>query len=147
MAEQALANGGADVVRTALTGMAAVCRRQGDDLWLAIGVGTAPFEVSGIRLGDGPYGTYTLSGRVGRHSRGGASLVRVGNDSDLGYSVRLAPGQQDFHVSVPKDRAQNLRIRTWDGTGWVGPALLTVDGRLPKETALTVPGTTPFDKR
>jgi hypothetical protein len=147
MAEQALANGGADVVRTALTGMAAVCRRQGDDLWLAIGVGTAPFEVSGIRLGDGPYGTYTLSGQVTIRPNGSPSLIHIGNETELGYSMPLTADKRPFYVSVPRDRALNLRIRTWDGTGWVGPALLTVDGRLPKETALTVPGTTPFDKR
>lgn len=141
MAERALANGGDALVGTALTGMAAVCRRQDDDLWLAIGVGDAPFEVQAIRLGDGPFNTYTLSGQV--VARSGTVPVHVGNDADLGYARTLSSEAQPFYVSVPKDRAQTLRIRTWDGSGWIGPALVRIDGRRPKDSALGPASETP----
>jgi hypothetical protein len=137
MAEQALADGGKAVMASALTGAGAVCRREGDDLWLAIGVGTAPVDIQDIRLSEGPHATYTLTGQIRRRPGSGHTLIRVGSEDELGYSLRLQPDWTPFAVSVPKDRHLSLRLRVRDGANWAGPALLGIDGRQPLATALT----------
>jgi hypothetical protein len=126
MVAAALANGGGSLVSTGLTGAGAVCRRQGDELWLALGVGTSAFQVQDITISDGPHGTRTLTGQVRRHPQGDRTVVQIGNDSDLGYSLPLQPDWRSFAVSVPRANTLTLRLRTWDGAAWIGSALCAV---------------------
>jgi hypothetical protein len=140
MAATALANGGADLVKTALTGAGAICRRQGDDLWLALGVGTSAFQVQDVTVSDGPHNTRTLTGQVRRHVQGDRSRIHIGSDKELGYSLPLQEGWQPFAVSVPKGQTLSLRLRTWDGAAWIGSALCAVgpSGTLQAPSAQTI---------
>jgi len=103
---------------------------------LAVTTGRAGLTVDQLQLGDGPLGTYTLTGRVQRGP--GASARRaivVLDDRPLDWSIQLdAAGQARFAVTLTRDAAHTVSLGTPDdaqGRVAIDAELRTIDARLP----------------
>lgn len=83
---------------------------------LAVTTGRAAIAVDDLKLGDGPLGTYTLTGRVARTPGSAATRALLVLDArPLDWSIALdTAGQARFAVTLTRDRAHTVAVGTPD---------------------------------
>ena len=108
---------------------------------LAVTTGRAAITVDQLILGDGPLGTYTLTGRMQRVPGSAAQrAIVVLDDRPLDWAVRLdAAGQGRFAVTLTRDAAHTVSLGTPEDANArvaIDAELGAIDARLPLAEAV-----------